>query len=70
MKSIGEEFGINVKNKRKELGMSQQGLAEECDLDRGTIVLIENGSSNATLNTIATIAGVLGLQPSELLKTD
>ncbi|WP_339200727.1 helix-turn-helix transcriptional regulator [Peribacillus sp. FSL P2-0133] len=70
MKSISVEFGINVKNRRLELGMSQQKLAEECDFDRGTIVLIEKGQSNSTLNTISTLADVLDVHPSDLLKTD
>lgn len=70
MKPIGEEFGTNVYNRRTELGWSQEFLAEKCDLDRTTIILIEKGISNVTLNTLATIADALNVHPSDLLKTD
>jgi transcriptional regulator with XRE-family HTH domain len=70
MKPIGEEFGVNVKNLRIDFGWSQEFLAEKCDLDRTTIILIEKGLSNVTLNTLATIADVLKVHPSDLLKTD
>lgn len=70
MKPLAEEFGINVRNRRLELKMSQQELAEECDFDRGTIVEIEKGTSNVRLSTLATIADVLKVHPSDLLKTD
>lgn len=70
MKSISEEFGINVKNRRLELKMTQQHLAEECDFDRGTIIEIEKGTSNVRLSTLATIADVLKVHPSDLFKTD
>jgi transcriptional regulator with XRE-family HTH domain len=70
MKPLSIEFGINVKNRRIELEMSQQEVAAECDFDRGTIIEIEKGVSNVRLSTLATIADVLKVHPAELLKTD
>lgn len=70
MRPLSEEFGINVRNRRKELKISQDELAYRAGVNRTTIIGIESGNCNPTLINIATIAEALKVHPSELLKTD
>ncbi|MFQ9696700.1 MAG: helix-turn-helix domain-containing protein [Zhenhengia sp.] len=70
MKDLSKEFGINVRFYRKKLGLSQEELAFKCNIDRTTVVSIENGYSNTTLLTIANLAKALNIHPSKLFETD
>lgn len=70
MRTIFEEFGINVYNRRKELGYTQEQLAEMSNLDRTTIGLIESGQTNVTLKNIKALADALEVHPADLLKTE
>ncbi|ARU63465.1 hypothetical protein CBW65_22535 [Tumebacillus avium] len=70
MRTLKVEFGYNVSSRRKALRLTQEKLAEMCELDRTTIGQIEAGKSNATLETIELIANALDVHPSELLKTE
>ncbi len=63
-------FGTNVKNRRKELGLTQEELAEKSELDRTTIGKIEGGQGNVRLENIAALAEALQVHPSELLETE
>jgi len=68
-KSISEIkicFGEAVKSRRRELGMSQEGLAERCDLSTKLIAGIEQGSRNITLMTIEKLALALDVPISTL----
>lgn len=60
-------FGERVRARRKELGWSQETLAEKAGLDRTYIGRCENGKQNATLKTIYSLAEVLGVEATELL---
>lgn len=70
MRSISEEFGINVRARRIELNKTQLDIAELADLDIKTIWNIENGVANPTLLVIELLATALEVQPYELLKFD
>ena len=50
---------IKIKMARVEKGLSQQDLADLCDVTRQTIGLIEKGKYNPTLNLCMKIASVL-----------
>jgi len=63
-------FGRNVLKHRKQRGLTQQALADLCDVDYITISRIERNISNTTISTIAIIAKALDIDPSELLKQD
>jgi transcriptional regulator with XRE-family HTH domain len=60
----------NIKSLRKELGMSQQALAEKSRLSIATIAKIEiSAVENPTLDTITSLGNALGLKDSlSLLK--
>jgi len=60
-------FGEAIRQMRGELGLSQEALAETCDLDRTYISGIERGSRNPSLTNILKIATALGVRPADLL---
>lgn len=60
-------FGEAIRQIRGEIGLSQESLAEVCDLDRTYISGIERGSRNPSLTNILKIATALGVRPADLL---
>ena len=60
-------FGIVLRQRRKEIAMSQEDLALSSELDRTYISLLERGKKSPTLVTIFKLAFVLDIKPSELL---
>ena len=54
-------FGKRVRELRTERGLSQEGLALACDLDRTYIGGIERGERNVSLVNIQRIAVALGI---------
>ena len=56
-----------MKNRRKELGMTQQELAEKCALSRVSISNYEMGKSEPTKENIEILARVLGVSENDLL---
>jgi len=61
-------FGKVLRKLREEHNLSQEKLAEYCDLDRTYISLLERGLRQPTITTIFKIAGALKISPSELVK--
>lgn len=58
--AVLEAFGETVRRRRRELGMSQEGLAEVTGLHRTYIGSVERGERNPTLTTLLSIS--LGLK--------
>lgn len=58
-------FGIEVYNKRKELGLSQEKLAKAILSTQKVISKIENGSVDIQSSTINKINGVLKFSPQQ-----
>ena len=61
-------FGKRVRALRKQRGISQEGFAQLCNLDRTYISGIERGLRNVSLRNIEVIATVLGVPLSELFE--
>ena len=57
---------IKLKIARVQKGLSQQELADLCEVTRQTIGLIEKGKYNPTLNLCVKIATVLNLTLNDL----
>jgi transcriptional regulator with XRE-family HTH domain len=57
----------NIRKRRQNLGLSQEGLAEQCGLHRTYIGAIERGERNITVNTLACLAGSLDCTVIDLL---
>ena len=65
---VARQFGVAVKQIRLKRQLTQQALADSCGLDIGYIGGIERGQRNPTLGVIQSLASVLRVKPSELLR--
>ncbi|MEX0718867.1 MAG: helix-turn-helix transcriptional regulator [Planctomycetaceae bacterium] len=61
-------FGERVRELRKKQGLSQEGFAQRCGLDRTYVGGIERGERNLALRNVELIAKALGLTVSELFE--
>ena len=59
-------FGLAVRKRRSELGISQEELAGRCDLHRTYLADIERGSRNLSLFSIEKVAKGLGVSIGNL----
>jgi transcriptional regulator with XRE-family HTH domain len=64
-----EVDAVKLKRLREERVLSQRELARMAGLTHQTVWRYENGFTNAHPRTIRKIAGVLGVQPKDLVKT-
>jgi transcriptional regulator with XRE-family HTH domain len=63
-----EKFAANLRQQRDRAGLSQEALADACDLHRTEISLLERSKRSPRLETIVILARGLGLKsPAELL---
>ncbi len=62
-----QAIGIRIRRKRKELGLTQQKLAELADLEPSNVSHIERGATKLGLPTIVSISNVLGCSVDDLL---
>jgi transcriptional regulator with XRE-family HTH domain len=67
MKDLAIQFGLKLRNKRKELGISQDKLALLAEIDRSYAGRVERGEVNITLEKAYQLAEVLGCDVRELL---
>ncbi len=58
VKTLGE----TIKNRRKELSITQPHLAELAQISTNTLYKIERGQGNPSLNILVKIAEVLGME--------
>ena len=56
-----EQLANNLRSRRDEAGLSQERLAELCDLDRTEISLLERGERSPRLDTLVQLARGLKL---------
>ena len=61
-------FGENVRAARSDAGLSQAQLSERAGVSRQSISLIETGSANVKLETVAAMARAVGQDPNQLLE--
>jgi len=60
-------FGVHIRQLREKSNMSQQDLANDCNISKRQIGRIERGEINTTLRTIINIANALEIEPKDLL---
>ena len=63
-------LAVNVVLLRRELGLSQEGLAFQCGLHRTFIAHVERGARNVSIDNIERIAIGLDVHPMVLLAPD
>jgi transcriptional regulator with XRE-family HTH domain len=69
MESVREQFAANLRRHRTQVGLSQEALADVCDLHRTEISLLERCKRSPRLETIVILARGLELSsPAELLE--
>lgn len=67
MKDLASKFGVNVRDFRRNKGLSQDKLALLADIDRSYMGRIERGEVNITLEKVYKIASALECDLRELL---
>lgn len=61
------EFGRRVRERRNELGLSQEQFAERAGVHWTYVGQVERGRSNVTLHTTLRFAGALGIDAGALV---
>jgi len=61
-------FGVAVRQRREELGLSQEEFGFQSGLDRTYVSGIERGVRNPTIRIVIRLAAALGVRPSTLFK--
>jgi transcriptional regulator with XRE-family HTH domain len=67
MEPVRTQFAANLRKQRQHAGMSQEALADACDLHRTEISLLERRKRSPRLETIVILARGLGISAAELL---
>lgn len=60
-------FGTRLRERRKELGLSQEELGARARIQMADISRYENGARDPRLTTVARLADALDVPPGELL---
>jgi len=60
-------FGKTLKQRRQQLGLSQEKLALECGLSSYYVVLLEQGKRQPTLTTLFKLSSSLCIDPNQLI---
>lgn len=60
-------LGEKIKFNRNKLNLSQEDLANKCNLSRNAIYNYENNKRTPTISTLISIAEILDIPPSELI---
>ena len=68
--SVRQQFAENLRAHRERLNLSQEELADICDLHRTEISLLERCKRSPRLETIVVLARALGLSSAGDLLTD
>jgi len=65
---IREVFAQNLKALRRARGMSQEELAHRAEIDRTYVSSLERCVYGASIDVLARLADVLGVEPADLLR--
>ncbi|NUQ78960.1 MAG: helix-turn-helix transcriptional regulator [Polyangiaceae bacterium] len=60
-------ISVEVRRRRRALGLSVEALAQRAELDRSTVSRIERAKQGTSLGTIIKLAHALGTRAGELL---
>ena len=57
-----EEIGRALRNRRKELGITQPHLAELANVSTNTLYKLERGQSNPSFEVLSKLSEILGME--------
>ena len=63
----GESVGLQIAARRRELGISQEELADRAGISRNYISIVENGKGSVTLDVYISIADALDMDAAALI---
>jgi transcriptional regulator with XRE-family HTH domain len=66
-KKVLKKFGENLRNLRKQKGLSLRQMSYACSIDNSKIAKIEKGMVNITFTTLLQLALALDTHPCSLL---
>lgn len=66
--NLKEQFGKVLVQLRKEKGVSQQELADNCDIERAFVSRMERAISQPTISIVFKIADHFKLKPADLVE--
>jgi len=61
-----DRFAANLRRARETAGISQEALAEMCEIHRTEVSLLERGGREPRLGTLVKLATALGTTPEAL----
>ncbi|MEU8968196.1 helix-turn-helix transcriptional regulator [Streptomyces monashensis] len=61
-------IGANIRTARLAANLTQEAVALRADTDRPSVVLIEKGERNATIDTLIRIADAIGVPLADLVR--
>jgi transcriptional regulator with XRE-family HTH domain len=61
-----DRFAVNLRRAREAAGISQEVLAERCEVHRTEVSLLERGGREPRLGTMVKLAVALGTTPEAL----
>jgi transcriptional regulator with XRE-family HTH domain len=61
------QFGDNMRQARRQAGLSQIDLSLRSELDRAAVSFLERAERSPDLSTIVRVAGAVGVKPAALL---
>ena len=64
--TLGQRWGASIAQRRKDLGLTQQQLADLCGVEQQTISRAENGTTTPRFDLLLTICRHLGTKPDAL----
>lgn len=67
LRELSEHLGRNLRAIRELRGLTQQQLANLCEIPRSTVANVEVGGSNPTLAVLVRLSGAMHLSIEELL---
>ena len=59
---LAKDFGETIKNRRKELNITQPHLAELAKVSTNTLYKLERGQGNPSLDVLNKLTEVLGME--------
>lgn len=60
-------LGVHIRQLREKKNLSQQDLANDCNVPKSQIARIERAKVNTTVRTLIKIANALHIEPKDLL---